>query len=183
MYVTHFTKESNDLTVFQVLKKILTEKKIVGSNQNGYVIGNSRAVCFEDVPLYGVCQNSFHEQINKAELGGTLRYRPIALTFEKEYIFNKGGRPVLYEQKDIAKRILPQDEWWRIINYDLSNQGSIIDWTHEREWRIKSDFEFDISEAIIIMPQDSNYVQLREKFGNDILNQIKGITVLDPILT
>lgn len=183
LHITHLTKESVDLSVLQVLKKILTEKKITGSNQNGFVIGNSRAVCFQDIPLYGVCQNSFHEQVNRAELGGVLRYRPIGLTFEKEYIFSKGARPVLYEQKNIAKEILPENEWWRIVNYDLSNQNAIIDWTHEREWRIKNDFEFDINEAIIIMPRGNNYAELKEKFGDEILNQIKGITMLDPILT
>ncbi|MDE3744144.1 hypothetical protein [Maribacter polysaccharolyticus] len=183
LYITHLTKESGGLNAFQVLRKILTERKIIGSNQNGFVIGNDSAVCFQDIPLYGVCQNTFHEQVNRAELGGSLRYRPIGLTFEKEYIFRKGGRPVLYEQKNIAKRILPENEWWRIVNYDLSNQNSIIDWTHEREWRIKNDFKFDIKEAIIIMPHGSNYNELKEKFGEDILNQVKGISMLDPILT
>ena len=91
-------------------RKILTERKIVGSNKNGFIIGNERAVCFQDIPLYGVCQNTFHEQENRAELGGSIRYNPIGLTFEKEYVFLKGGRPVLYEQKDIAKEIMPEKE-------------------------------------------------------------------------
>ena len=183
LYITHLTKESEGLSAFQVLRKILTERKIIGSNQGGFIIGNSRAVCFQDIPLYGVCQNTFHEQVYREELGGVVRYKPIGLTFEKEYIFNKGGRPVLYETKDMAKQILPEKEWWRIVNYDLSNKDSIIDWTHEREWRIKDDFEFDITQAIIIMPQGCNFVELREKFGDKILNQIKGVTMLDSIFT
>jgi len=182
-YITHLTKESGNLDGFQVLRKILTEKKIIGSNQNGFIIGESRAVCFQDIPLYGVCQNTFHEQVNRAELGGTLRYRPLGITFPKEYLFNKGARPVIYEQKNKAKEILPAEEWWRIVNYDLSDQNSIIDWTHEREWRIKDDFDFDLNQAIIIMPHGINYSELKEKFGNEILDNIKGISILDPILT
>lgn len=183
LYITHLTKDRDGLKAFQVLRKILTEKRIIGSNQNGYVIGNEAAVCFQDIPLYGVCQNVYHEQINKTELGGSLRYNPIGLTFEKEYVFKNGGRPVLYEQKDIAKGILPESEWWRIVNYDLSNLNSIIDWTHEREWRVKNDFKFKISEAIIIMPHGCNLNELKEIFGEEILNEIKGISILDPILT
>lgn len=182
-YISHLTKESRDMSVFQVLRKILLERKIIGSNQNGFIIGGSSAVCFQDIPLYGVCQNTFHEQINRTELGGILRYRPIGITFPKEYLFKKGARPVIYEQKSKAKEMLPKEEWWRIVNYDLSDQNSIIDWTHEREWRIKGDFEFDIKQAIIIMPHGSNYSELKEKFGNEILNEIKGISLLDPILT
>jgi hypothetical protein len=182
-YITHLTKDAGDLDAFQVLKKILTEKKIMGSDGNGYVIGDTTAVCFQDIPLYGVCQNTFHEQMNRAELGGSLRYRPIGLTFEKEYLFNRGARPVLYEKKNVAKQILPEAEWWRIVNYDLSNENAIIDWTHEREWRVKNDFVFELNQAIIIMPHGMNYNEIREKFGDEILNNIKGVSILDPVLT
>lgn len=183
IYVTHLTKENLELDSFQVMRKILTEKKIIGSNRNGFIIGNSTAVCFQDIPLYGVCQNSFHEQMNRTELGGVLRYRPIGITFEKEYLFDKGARPVLYEKKNLAKQILPEEEWWRIVNYDLSNENGIIDWTHEREWRIKGDLEFDLNQVILIMPHGMSYGEMKEKFGEDILNGIKGVTILDPILT
>lgn len=171
------------MDVFQVLKKILTEKKIIGSNQNGFIIGESRAVCFQDIPLYGVCQNTYHEQMYRGQLGGTIRYLPMGLTFEKEYLFNKGARPVLYEQKEIAKKILPDSEWWRIVNYDLSDNKFIIDWTHEREWRMLNDFDFDLNEAILIMPNYMDYAEIKEKFGDEILDNIKGITFLDPFFS
>ena len=183
IYITHLTKETEELDTFQVLRKILAEKKIVGSNRNGYIIGNATAVCFQDIPLYGVCQNTFHEQMNHTELGRIVRYRPIGLTFEKEYLFRKGARPVLYERKEVAKQILPEAEWWRIVNYDLSNDNSIIDWTHEREWRIKGDLDFELNQVILIMPHGMNNSVLKETFGDEILNNIKGIVTLDPILT
>jgi len=182
-YVTHLTKDFNEISAVEVLKKILTEKTIIGSNRDGYIIGDTGAVCFQDIPLYGVCQNTYHEQMNRSELGNIVRYTPFGLTFEKEYLFNKGARPVLYEQREIAKQILPETEWWRIVNYDLSNQNSIIDWTHEREWRIKNDFVFDPNQAIIIVPHPANYSLVKETFGDEILNNIKGISILDPILT
>ncbi|MVX34982.1 DUF2971 domain-containing protein, partial [Myroides sp. LoEW2-1] len=174
-YLTHLTKENRDLNVFQVLKKILTDEIIIGSHSNGYIIGDSPVTCFQDIPLYGVCQNTYHEQMNREELGGVLRYRPIGLTFEKDYVFSKGARPVMYEKREVAKAILPEVEWWRIVNYDLSNENLIIDWTHEREWRMKGDFKFEINQAIIIMPQGLNYQELVEKLGEEILNHIKGV--------
>lgn len=89
----------------------------------------------------------------------------------------------MYEKREVAKAILPEVEWWRIVNYDLSNENLIIDWTHEREWRMKGDFKFEINQAIIIMPQGLNYQELVEKLGEEILNHIKGVVTLDPILT
>jgi hypothetical protein len=53
---------------------------------------------------------------------------------------------------------LTPDEWWRIVNFDLSNDDNIVDWTHEREWRLTGDaFQFDISKATIILPNSRIY--------------------------
>ena len=37
------------------------------------------------------------------------------------------------------KSILPSDEYWRIVNYDLSDNKYMVDWTHEWEWRVPGD--------------------------------------------
>ena len=50
------------------------------------------------------------------------------------------GRPVIYDKTISAKKYLPENEWWRIVNLDLSDEDRFIDWTHEREWRVPNDF-------------------------------------------
>jgi len=185
--LVHLTKEGNSTTVIENLFKILNEKKLNGSTtQTGFIIGPNSAVCFQDTPFYGVAQNILFEQkINKENNISKVRYRAVGLAFEKEYVFNKGGRPVLYEKTAQAKSILPQEEWWRIVNFDLSNQSSIIDWTHEREWRCKNDFDFDISEVTILLANEYQYRQFMKKCENDGLDlhqKIKGIVVMNQIL-
>jgi len=182
-YVTHLTKGNNVLDAWDVLIKILKEKTLKAAAETSYVIGDNKVVCFQDMPIYGVCQNAYHEENNRTELGNKLRYNPIGVLFEKTYIFKKGGRPVIYEQKNKAKSIFPPEEWWRVVNFDLYNENAIIDWTHEREWRVKDDFHFDLKEAIIVVPSHSNFKFEEDRIGKEIFQSIKGFIHLDPVLS
>lgn len=183
-HLTHLTK--SELPIFDdvdTLIKILRERKITGSTTDkGFIIGDNPAVCFQEAPLYGVCQNVYHEQQNRKELGGKSRYHAVGLSFRKDYVFNHGGRPVLYEKTELAKQMLPRDEWWRIVNFNLENQDKIIDWTHEREWRIKGDFTFDITEAYALLINHHHYRYFIEHAGEEILSSLKGIIVLQSVL-
>ncbi|MBT2667334.1 DUF2971 domain-containing protein [Bacillus sp. ISL-4] len=183
-HLTHLTRiETKVSDAVDTLIKMLNERKINGSDINkGFIVGDNPAVCFQEAPLYGVSQNVYHEQQNKAELGGKRRYDAIGLSFSKRYVYEKGGRPVLYEDKEIAKQILPQEEWWRIVNFNLSNENRIIDWTHEREWRVKSEFEFDLSETYVLLLNQSFYKHFINKVDHEVLKELKGIIVLQPIL-
>lgn len=182
-YLTHLTRGTEEKNSFEVLRDILTSQKLLGSTKDkGFIIGDNKAVCFQDMPLYGVAQNTLHEQKNKEKLGGKVRYKPLGLCFRKDYVFNKGGRPVFYEKKHLAKKILPKDEWWRIVSFDLSNKEEMIDWTHEREWRLKGDFEFELSEAIVIFPNKVNYSKFISDF-DDLHKQVGGLVTLNPVLS
>lgn len=183
-YITHLTKNTKEKDSLDVLEEILNTKKIIGSSpEKGFIIGENSAVCFQDIPLYGVSQNSLHEELNRKELGAKIRYQPYGLTFKKSYVYGKGGRPVFYEQKEKAKEILSEEEWWRIVSFDLSNRDSIKDWTHEREWRLKGDFEFELDKAIILLPMLQNYKRFVERFGTEIFAKIGGVIILDTILS
>lgn len=183
-YLFHLTKENDENSAIDVLIKILSEKKLIGSDvEKGFIVGNNPAVCFQDVPLYSLCQNTFHEKKYREKLGGKIRYRPIGLGFKKNYIFNKGGRPVIYERTIKAKEFLPEDQWWRIVNIDLGNAKSIIDWSHEKEWRVKGDMNFNLSETYVILVNKKAYKKFVNKVEPTIIKEIAGIIVLDPILT
>lgn len=187
-YLYHLTREDdNDNDSFDVLINILNDKKLNGSTtESGFIVGDNKAVCFQDTTTYGLCQNIYHEQIlrEKNSQRKKVRYRPIGIAFRKEYVYDKGGRPVIYEKTDVAKELIPKkDEWWRIVNLDLSNTERIIDWTHEREWRVKGDFEFALNEAVIVLTNSDIYREFVSKIDKSILENIAGIIVLDPILT
>ena len=50
-------------------------------------------------------------------------------------------RPVIYDDPNIAKQYLKSNEYWRIVNLNLSNDNNFIDWSHEREWRLDGSLE------------------------------------------
>lgn len=183
----HLTKENSSLSAIDVLYNILKDKKIKGSTTNpGFIVGNEKAVCFQDAPLYSICQNTFFEQKKRNEdKNYKLRYRAVGLLFDKQFAYKKGARPVIYEKTDLAKAFLPSSEHWRIVNFNLENDTSIIDWTHEREWRIKGDFEFELSDVTIIVIRQNHIKELISKFKNegiDLMNEIKGIVTLEHLL-
>lgn len=182
-FLTHFTREAASMNPLEVLLKILGEKRIIASTTDkGFIIGSKPAVCFQDAPIYGLSQNILHEQLHQPELGGKVRYRGFGLAFEKPYVFKKGGRPVIYEKKDIAKVMLPSEEWWRIVSYDLSSDTSIVDWTHEREWRAQGDFEFELSETFVYLPNSKVYKEFIKKISPVTLAELRGIVVLTPVI-
>lgn len=182
----HLTKGNSTQTVIDVLYSILKNKKIKGSTTSGFIVGNEKAVCFQDAPLYSICQNTFFEQKKREkDVNYKLRYRAFGLLFDKQFMYNKGARPVIYEKTEIAKAFLPSREHWRIVNFNLESDTSIIDWTHEREWRIKGNFEFELSNVTILAIRQDTIKTLISKFndeGINLMNEIKGIVTLEHLL-
>lgn len=83
------------------------------------------------------------------------------------------------------KSILPKDEHWRIVNYDLSKQQHMIDWTHEREWRVPGDIEFEYKNIEVLVSSNVYYKKFIEyciqKDKLDMLQEINGIVVMNTI--
>ena len=105
--------------------------------------------------------------------------------FPKPYIYRRGGRPVIYDNTEDAKNYLPSHELWRVVRLELSDDTNVIDWTHEREWRIPDDFKFEISQATVILPNTNaykNFINLCRSINHiDILNEIRGIVTLNAV--
>lgn len=189
-YVYHLTKPVTDangtvlLNEVERLAKILQERKLNGSStQSGFITGDRKAVCFQDTPISGLVQNVYHEKVYHNELGGKNRYSYAGLIFPKIYIYNMGGRPVLYERSDIAKSILPSNEHWRIVDFNFSDLNNIVDWTHEREWRLPLDeFHFTLENTTILIADQHAYRYLMELLPADDLKRVQGIVQINPLI-
>ncbi|EOT2960295.1 DUF2971 domain-containing protein [Clostridium perfringens] len=181
----HLTKESNEKTAVENLVKILKDKKINGSGKEGFIVGNDKAVCLQECPVYYLAQNIYYERkMNKDGRSKKIRYRGIGLMFDKTYIYKKGGRPVIYDKTEEAKKYLTEDKWWRIVNLDLSDSNNIIDWTHEREWRVLNELTFELKNVSIVVGSNKvlkKVIKLCDDEGIDIIDKIKGVTVLNDL--
>ena len=154
--ITHLTHGKDNDEAFENLWKILIDKKINGSGNSGFINGRRKAVCLQELPLSAIAENLIYEET----LNDKVRYSPFGIRFYKGFIYNKGGRPVIYEDKDVMKSLLPESEYWRIVDLNLSKKDSFVDWRHEREWRVPDELSFNYSNIEVIVKHVEYYRKL-----------------------
>lgn len=182
--ITHLTNGGDDDEAFKNLISILDEKKIHGGK--GYVNGTDNVVCLQEAPLNSIAENLIYEKFLQEEKNSNrCRYRAFGLRFIKVMIYRQGGRPVIYGKASELKNILPKSEWWRIVDLQLEEVDNIVDWSHEREWRIKGDLQFQYQHTEVIVPSKDYYKKFIEYFTKNnkynVLSEINGIIKLDSI--
>jgi hypothetical protein len=181
--VTHLTKGTQRWSALDVLIKILKEKTIDGSKE--FIVGRRPAVCFQDAPLYSICQNvDFEDKRSKQSGEERPKYEPYGLMFPKRYVYIQGGRPVIYEDTDYAKTVLRKDEWYRIVNFNLTDPDNIIDWSHEREWRVPDSFWFHPSQAAVLVKDTDTikkFITKANEVDPEIVTQIRGVVPLSVV--
>ncbi|MDQ2747022.1 MAG: hypothetical protein M3T96_07175 [Acidobacteriota bacterium] len=190
--LVHLTRkvenEETTMSAIDVLIKIIREKKLTGSDpRKAFIHGNQKAVCFQDAPLYSIAQNLAFERKFSRENKTRHRYSGCGLVFSKYYIFQSGGRPVIYDKPEDAKKYLSSEaDYYRIVSFDMSNPDNVVDWSHEREWRLAGDFEFRADWVAILLETRTDYKEFISKCSLpenvEILGQVCGIIVLDALL-
>lgn len=207
LFLTHLTRAKSYLddnwqgvqkTALDVLMEILESGSILGSD--AFVVGDTKAACFQDTPIYSLGQMFYQEKqfreeaAHKAgkeplppEQNTDYRYTLYGISFTREYIWKKGGRPVFYEKSEEAKNMLAKDQWWRIVDLDWSHPtDGLVDWTHEREWRVPgSCFSFDLGEAMVILPNWSAVRKFREHEKEEqhgFSSKVRCILPVSPVL-
>lgn len=182
--ITHLTNGDSAEDAFKNLTSILADKKVIGGL--GYVNGNVPVVCLQESPLSSIAENLLYEKYLREENNSNLyRYRAFGLRFTKIFIYRRGGRPVIYGDIAEMKKILPKEEYWRIVDMKLNDLDNVVDWSHEREWRIRRELNFEYSNTEIIVPSRKYYKELisycEENNRMDILKGINGIITLDSV--
>ncbi len=146
-YLVHWTKGNNYREAFDTLRAIVFESRLLGGTS--HIKGKYACICFTEAP-----ENKFHL------IEG--RYKPFGVRISKEWLFSQGGRPVIY-QSESEYELLPKELKWRHVRYEPNNVLP-IDFTWEREWRIKTNELFLPSErVVIILPHKSWGVALEEE--------------------
>ncbi len=119
---------------------IRTEKLYGGSR---YIRGSFCCVCFSEAPI-----NKFAYLFTE-DPRREFRYTPFGVMVEKEWLFNKGGRPVIYQTEE-EYNLLHESQKFRHVRYEPDR---CIDFTWEREWRIKVDeLPLDPNNTTLIVP-------------------------------
>ena len=144
-FLIHFTSDKSVYLAYKRLKKIIKERRLIGNNE--LIKGGYHCICFSEAPLN--CLPGGLVNLNYYS-----RYSPFGIMVSKEWLFNLGGRPVIYQSED-EFNLLPDQIKWRHMLYDPSQEPA-IDFTWEREWRINCDYlDFKLSNAQIIVSNNS----------------------------
>ena len=151
--ITHWTKDRDGQTAFEVLKRILREKRIVSSTPDGgYIKAGQRATCFSESPVT-VMTRLFRLAEHDGQVRVFLKWKPYGLSFWKPVVYQQfGGRPVLYLSNEEFRRLvtasgLEKSDAWRVVRFDYEDMDAAVDFTHEREWRTPGDVAFESLEG------------------------------------
>ncbi|MDP3181913.1 MAG: hypothetical protein Q8M54_03725 [Desulfobaccales bacterium] len=142
-----------------VLAKILSEAKLIGTSRWTY---GQNCICFTEAPIQEI--NSIFALIEIASSKEERpRYEPYGVAVSKKWLFSKGGRPVIYDHPDALKEV-PENMKYRFVPYDPEHE---IDFTWEREWRIKADYiQLDPNETLVIVPTSEEAFRIVYDFAN-----------------
>ncbi len=138
----HFTRGNTNEHAFSVLQQIIAERRLIAGN--GMIRGGYQCVCFTEAP-----PRAFTEAfVNRVPF---TRYSQFGLLFDKSWIYDRGGRPVIYQQ-DSEFAVLPEQLRWRHVRFELTHEPA-VDFTWEREWRVRCDeLPFSEAEAVVVVP-------------------------------
>jgi hypothetical protein len=145
-------------STFAVLKKILYEGKLEGTSAWTY---GQKCVCFTEAPIM-----EFNSIFALVEIASSKqdrpRYEPYGVAVNKKWLFEKGGRPVIYDDPN-ALQNFPSGFQYRFVPY---NPVEGIDFTWEREWRIKTEaLQLDPKQTLAIVPSAEEAFELVYEFA------------------
>lgn len=166
------------------LINILESKTIIASQVPW--VGNHKAVCLTECPWTSLITH-------------TQQYSSYGIGFKKEFIFSKGGGPVYYVRADMYNNqtwdssVLPfvTPFWPEYVPTSMKATVAIkkCDYTHEREWRIANDLNFEYSDIEFIVLPDYEAMarfprELKDNIGRDkflLMDNYKKIEELWPV--
>jgi hypothetical protein len=137
----HLTRGPTYDDAARLFSTILAEKRLLGGT--GCIKGGFRCVCFSEAPV------SKLGQILANPMAHGMRYKPFGVMVDKRWLFERGGRPVIY-QPDCEFALLHDDQKSRHVRYEPTNN---VDFTWEREWRICTDeLSLDPDATTVVVP-------------------------------
>ena len=138
-----------------IFQNIVGEKRLIGGT--GGINDNLRCVCFSEAPISKLSAIL----ADRSQQG--FRYALFGVMVDKDWLFEKGGRPVIYQPEKEYELLNPKQRY-RHKTYEPAEE---IDFTWEREWRIQIDeLNLEPSQVTLVVPNREWETQvLSERYG------------------
>ena len=150
--LVHLVRGDTMDMAFEKFESILNEGRLRGGT--GYIKGGYRCVCFTETPISKLGYVLANPDV------ASMRYRPLGIMVDKRWIFEQGGRPVIYQPTSDYDK-LPEEFRYRHVCLELDRPGTPVDLTWEREWRVRTDE--------LTLPPDKTTVILPQRIWRDTL--------------
>ena len=137
---------------------IVSERRLLGNT--GFIKGGYRCVCFSEAPIGKL------SYLIASGADEKFKYQPYGIMVSKKWLFEKGGRPVIYGPANEFDE-LPERFRYRHVRMHLGEYT--IDHSWEREWRLRTNvLEFASEEVTLVVPdrQAKDAIQSQEKEEN-----------------
>lgn len=167
--LVHLTKERGDVKSFDVLKEILQTGILKASGHKGFIKGKRKAVCLSEIPLSAV-----HYFASRPDKEDNARYRFYGVALSKKAVFEAGGRPVIY-LPDAEADWIPEEHKWRHVRFE----HPVIDWTHEREWRVVGDLDLSTFPGIYVLVWTASEAAEIQKMASPLKKKIRGVLAME----
>lgn len=162
-FVVHFTKKNNDKTALENLISILETKEI---RANKMPWTNKSAVCFTECPWSSI-------------LAHATKYSPFGIGFSKRFLFSQNGAPVFYVRadqfrkqdwnKDLYTFVTPYWPSYAARNTNKYKKFKQCDYSHEREWRVPHDVNFQYDKiSFIVLNKYEDMAKFPKKIKDSI---------------
>lgn len=151
----HLIRGDSIEEAFSKFQSILNEGRLRGGT--GYIKGGYRCVCFTETPISKLGYVLANPDV------ANMRYRPMGIMLDKKWVFEQGGRPVIYQPTSDYEK-LPEDLRYRHVCLELDRPGKPVDLTWEREWRLHKDE--------LPLPPESTTVILPKRYWRDVLIEL-----------
>lgn len=131
-------------SAFDILIQILAEGKLRGGT--GFVKGRYNCVCFTESPISEL--GALFALSAAYPINNMPRYEPYGIAVKKEWLYNRGGRPVIYQHSQEFDFLPPQIQW-RHVRYE----PPYVDLTWEREWRVCTiELTITPNDVLVVVP-------------------------------
>jgi len=167
--LVHLTKSTEKLQAINILENIINEERLIGGK--GFIKSHDQCICFSETPLSEIANLLKANEVtiqNKQRP----RYESYGVIVSKKWAWGQGARPVIY-QPDLEYDILPEELKYRHVRYELESD---IDFTWEREWRLKAKEIKLISEhTIFVVPTSKEVMYLKREYFSFIQKAVASL--------
>jgi hypothetical protein len=154
--IIHLTKGNTLDEASANFFQIIHQGKLIGGT--GFIRGGYTCVCFSEAPI-----SILSQALSNTTVHG-MRYAPLGVMVHKQWLFEKGGRPVIYQAEEEFE-LLPEELKYRHVRYE-PHRG--IDHTWEREWRIQTQkLVLDAATATLVVPTREWEEHFKQEHAND----------------